>query len=99
MDSLLGHSEQGALWAKSERSDDLRSEESLVEQIKVYYDNIGKTLTIWFRDPSRESVCEDIGHDAVMMMSDDDEILGFEMLNVEYRDPKKLTGTFEVWNG
>ena len=47
-----------------------------VEQIKVYYDGIGKTLTVWFRDPSKESVCEDVGYDAVLMKSHDDEILG-----------------------
>ena len=74
---------------------DSRSEEPLVEQIKVYYDGIGKTLTVWFRDPSKESVCEDVGYDAVLMKSHDDEILGFEILNVEYRNPKKLSVTFE----
>ena len=31
-----------------------------MEEVKVYYDRTGNTLTVWFGDP-REDICEEVG--------------------------------------
>ena len=28
-------------------------------QVKVYYDKVGNTLTVWFDDPKEEYICEE----------------------------------------
>jgi hypothetical protein len=30
-------------------------------EVKVFYDKIGNTLTVWFSDPSQEHVSEETG--------------------------------------
>ena len=32
-------------------------------EVKVLYDQEGKTLTVWFEDASQESVCEETGEE------------------------------------
>ncbi len=60
-------------------------------EIKVYYDQIGHTLTVWFGDPSKEVIAEDIGDDTVVMKSEDGTVLGFEKLNVTFKDAEKVS--------
>jgi hypothetical protein len=33
----------------------------------VYHDRTGNTLTVWFDDPSKETVCEEVDDDVVLM--------------------------------
>jgi hypothetical protein len=47
----------------------------------VYYDRTGNTLTIWFDDPAKEAVCEEIDDDVVLMKDRRGHIIGFERLN------------------
>ena len=64
-------------------------------EIKVYYDQTGRTLTVWFGDPSKEVVAEDIGNDMVVMKSEDGVVLGFEKLNVQFLNPEKVSLAYE----
>jgi hypothetical protein len=47
----------------------------------VYYDRTGNTLTVWFDDPAKESVCEEIGDDVVLMKDRRGRVIGLERLN------------------
>jgi hypothetical protein len=58
-----------------------------VDKIRVYYDRTGNTLTVWFDNPRKESVCEEIDDDVVLIKDDRGRIIGFERLN--YLSPKQ----------
>jgi hypothetical protein len=60
-------------------------------EIKVYYDQVGRTLTVWFGDPSKEVIGEEIGDDTVVMKSEDGAVLGFEKLNVSFENAEKVS--------
>jgi hypothetical protein len=47
----------------------------------VYYDRTGNTLTVWFADPSKEVVCEEIEDDVILMKDRRGRVIGFERLN------------------
>jgi hypothetical protein len=50
-------------------------------QVKVFYDREGKTLTVWFTEPSREYICEETGEEVVLMKDAAGHVIGFEKLN------------------
>jgi uncharacterized protein YuzE len=50
-------------------------------EVKVFYDREGKTLTVWFTEPSREHVCEETGDEVVLMKDAAGRVIGFEKLN------------------
>lgn len=50
-------------------------------QIKVYYDQIGNTLTVWFGNPQDEYVSEETGEEIVLMKDKTGHVIGFEKLN------------------
>jgi uncharacterized protein YuzE len=52
-----------------------------VDKVRVYYDRTGNTLTVWFDDPKREHVCEEIDDDIVLMKDTQGRVIGFERLN------------------
>jgi uncharacterized protein YuzE len=54
----------------------------------VYYDRTGNTLSVWFDDPKREHVCEEIDDDIVLMKDQSGRIIGFERLNYLSRDQR-----------
>jgi hypothetical protein len=47
----------------------------------VYYDRGGNTLSVWFGDPSKESICEEIADDVVLVKDRRGRAIGFERLN------------------
>jgi len=51
-----------------------------MEQMKVFYDRMGNTLTVWFGDPSNEYVCEETG-EVILMKDQMGRVIGFEKLN------------------
>jgi hypothetical protein len=53
-----------------------------VDKVRVYYDRVGNTLTVWFGDPAKESICEEIGDDVVLMKDRRGRVIGLERLNV-----------------
>jgi hypothetical protein len=53
----------------------------------VYFDRIGNTLVVWFDDPKKEHLCEEIEDDIVLMKDRNGRVIGFERLN--FRSPKQ----------
>lgn len=51
-----------------------------MDAIKLIYDRAGQTLTIWFDDPARESVCEETADEVVLMKDEDGKVIGLEIL-------------------
>jgi uncharacterized protein YuzE len=52
-----------------------------MDKVSVYYDREGNTLTVWFEDPGREHVCEELDDDVVVMKNRQGRVIGFERLN------------------
>lgn len=52
-----------------------------MDKVKVYYDREGNTLTVWFDDPAKEAVCEEVGDDVVVIKDRRGRVIGFERLN------------------
>ena len=54
-------------------------------KVKVIHDPIGRTLTVWFGDPSKESLSvpagDDTKDDCVLMVDANGNVLGFEIIN------------------
>lgn len=68
-------------------------------QVKVFYDEIGNTLTVWFDDPQTEYVCEETGDEVVLMKDKMGKVIGFEKLNFTVTKPKHLQVAFETLTG
>lgn len=49
--------------------------------VKVYYDQQGNTLTVWFGDPETEYEVEETGEEVVLMKNKEGTVIGFEKLN------------------
>jgi uncharacterized protein YuzE len=52
-----------------------------MEKVRVHFDRLGNTLTVWFDDPKKETVCEEIGDDVVIVKDRRGRVIGFERLN------------------
>lgn len=52
-----------------------------MDKLRVYFDREGNTLTVWFDDPKKESVCEETADDVVLMKDRRGRVIGFERLN------------------
>jgi uncharacterized protein YuzE len=69
-----------------------------MEQVKVYYDPLGNTLTIWFGNPDDENVAEEIDDEVVLMKDKDGNIIGLEKLNFAAH-PNGVRVQFETLSG
>ena len=67
-------------------------------QVKVFYDQAGNTLTVWFGEPKSEYVCEETAEEVVLMKDKAGHVLGFEKLNFEVTKPEHLNVAFETIN-
>lgn len=65
-------------------------------QVKVYYDPVGNTLTVWFGEPQDEYVCEETGEEVVLMKDKNGRVIGFEKLNFLLPQPMRLEVAFET---
>ena len=61
-----------------------------MDKIKVIHDAVGHTLTVWFDEPSKESICEETTEEVVLMKNAEGRIIGFELLH--YHPAKGATG-------
>jgi hypothetical protein len=59
-------------------------------KVKVYYDKIGNTLTVWFDEPQEEYVCEETGEEVVLMKNKVGRVIGFEKLNFTVAGTEQL---------
>ncbi len=53
-----------------------------MDKVRVHYDYDAESLTVWFSDPSNESICEEMGNGIVLMKDKDGQVIGFEKLYV-----------------
>ena len=65
-------------------------------QVKVYYDKIGNTLTVWFDDPQDEHICEETGEEVILIKDKVGRVIGFEKLNFTVIEPDQLRVAFEA---
>jgi hypothetical protein len=60
-----------------------------MDEVKVFYDDQGHTLTVWFGRPEDEYVCEETTEEVILMKDRQGRVIGFEKLNY-VADPKRL---------
>ncbi len=65
-------------------------------QVKVYYDQVGNSLTVWFGEPQQEYVCEETGEEVILMKDKTGQVIGFEKLNFILPKPSHLQVAFET---
>ena len=65
-------------------------------QVRVYYDKIGNTLTVWFDDPQEEYICEETGEEVILMKNKIGRVIGFEKLNFTMAETEQLQVAFEA---
>ncbi len=58
-----------------------------MSKIKMFYDTKGKTLSVWFDDPKKEIVSEEVGDGTIISKDKKGKVIGFEKLYVKF--PKK----------
>jgi len=49
--------------------------------LRIHHDRTGNTVTVWFDDPRKESICEEIGDDVVLIKDVEGRVIGFERLD------------------
>lgn len=67
-----------------------------MEQLKVFYDKTGNTLTVWFGDPSNEYICEETGEEVILMKDKAGNVIGFEKLNYSKSADENVKVLFET---
>ncbi|MDX6694993.1 MAG: hypothetical protein QOF02_2596 [Blastocatellia bacterium] len=67
-----------------------------MEQVKVFYDHTGNTLTVWFGNPQDEYICEETGDEVILMKDQQGRVIGFEKLNFSVPAPEQLRVKLET---
>lgn len=49
-------------------------------KIKIYYDEKGKTLSVWFDDPKKEVTSEEVGDGTILSKDKSGKVIGVERL-------------------
>lgn len=65
-------------------------------EVKMFYDQKGNTLTVWFGDPQAEYVCEETGDEVILIKDKSGSVIGFERLNFSVADSEQWRVGFEV---
>jgi Protein of unknown function (DUF2283) len=67
-----------------------------MEQVKVFYDRTGNTLTVWFGYPQDECIAEETGDEVILMKDWAGRVIGFEKLNFAAATSGQLRISFET---
>lgn len=67
-----------------------------MEQVKIFHDRTGNTLTVWFGNPQEEYVCEETGDEVILMKDPSGRVIGFERLNFSASTSDQLQNSFET---
>ena len=67
-----------------------------MDQVKIFHDRSGNTLTVWFGNPQEECACEEIGEEVILMKDRTGRVIGFEKLNFAESTPDQLRISFET---
>ncbi len=54
-----------------------------MEKIKLYYDEKGRTLSVWFDTPVKEVVSEEVGDGVILSKDKYGKVIGFEKLYMD----------------
>ena len=54
-----------------------------MSKLKIFYDTEGKTLSVWFDDPKKEVVSEEVGDGIILSKDKRGAVIGFEKLYVK----------------
>lgn len=54
-----------------------------MSKIKIYYDAKGRTLNVWFDDPKKETITEEVGDGTVVSKDKSGKVIGFEKLYID----------------
>lgn len=65
-------------------------------EVKVYYDQVGNTLTVWFGSPEDEYICEETGDEVILIKDNQGQVIGFEKLNYTLPSATDLKVSFET---
>lgn len=65
-------------------------------EVKVYYDKVGNTLTVWFDDPENEYEAEETGEEIILMKNEQGVVIGFEKLNFSPLQKEPIRVAFET---
>ncbi len=52
-----------------------------MDSLKIYYDEMGKTLIVWFDDPTQEFIAEETEEEVILIKNRAGKVIGFERLN------------------
>ena len=67
--------------------------------IRVIHDPVGETLTVYWREPSQDQVCEEAGGGVILIKNQHTgEVIGFERLYY-HPDTQEQTVTVETITG
>ena len=67
-----------------------------IAKVKVYYDQTGSTLTVWFGNPEDEYVAEETGDEVILMKDKNGNVIGLEKLNYNLPKSSHLNVAFEI---
>lgn len=67
-----------------------------MEQVKIFHDRTGNTLTVWFGNPQDEYICEETGDEVILMKDRTGRVIGFEKLNFSTSAAEQLSISFET---
>jgi hypothetical protein len=67
-----------------------------MEQVKIFHDRAGNTLTVWFGNPQEEYICEETGDEVILMKDRTGRVIGFEKLNFSASASEPLHIAFET---
>lgn len=59
-------------------------------EVKVFCDQTGNTLTVWFGNPQDEHICEETGDEVILMKDVSGRVIGFEKLNFSVAKQESL---------
>lgn len=62
-----------------------------MSKIKMYYDSKGKTLSVWFDNPKKEVISEEVGDGTIISKDKQGKVIGFEKLYVNF--PKNVSSS------
>ncbi len=65
-------------------------------EVKVYYDPVGNTLTVWFGNPQDEYTSEETGDEVILMKDCNGQVIGFEKLNYTTPSTTNVKISFET---
>jgi uncharacterized protein YuzE len=65
-------------------------------EVKVYYDKVGNTLTVWFGNPQDEYISEETGDEVILMKDNQGQVIGFEKFNYTLPSATNLKFSFET---